>query len=236
MPRDAEKGHVAGVGKAGRLRAMHHRSGDLRQAGFKGVAQLGELATALGELGLGVEAPEETWQGSLEPWVGHYADDTFRVRLFLQGGELVLASSERQRPVRVLADGSFDWNGTEFEGEPGSDGRIGTLRFFYGAQEVVLRRFEPPSPETLDLQELAGTYRSPELGLVARLEATPEGLVASWKGRAQGFVPTLPDRFHIHQGRVSSLAVTRDASDRVTGFRLDLLRSRNLRFEREDIE
>lgn len=170
----------------------------------------------------------------LSRWVGHYAEGVVRVRIEEHGDGLKMysATSPEGRPIQIQADGRFLAGQTEMMSLRGSDGHIAGLQFRSGADVFTLERFEPITASANPGAEMAGTYRSPETGHTVELTATDRGLKTRVKGAEMHFVSVRPDLFYIEAGRPASLEFVRDTQGEVTGLRLHLMRSRNIRYER----
>ena len=93
---------------------------------------------------------------------------------------------------------------------------------------------EAPSLSATQLQQYAGTYRSPELDSSYELEVDAEGrLVAShWRNAPTVLSPTGTDTFEGDQWFFSGVRFLRDAAGEITGFTVTGDRVRALIFER----
>ncbi|MEM8931775.1 MAG: serine hydrolase domain-containing protein [Acidobacteriota bacterium] len=194
------------------------------------------VETVFEHLDIGEPPVEVPVAEDLDAWVGHFADDTLRGRLFFEDDLLTYHSSSNHIPVVVRTDDTFHIRDTEIRGVRGPDGRIDALRFFAGADEVVMRRYEPVEDSVDERRAIAGSYRSPELGLTLRVEATDDGLDLVLPIGRFSFEVADGERFYIVQGRPTSFAPVYDESGRILGLRLNLTRSRGVWLDRLDAD
>lgn len=177
--------------------------------------------------------PEPTSE-SLDKWVGHYGDGIVWVRIEKSddGLQIHSATAPQARPIQIQADGRFlagqSWISSLFD----SEGRVSGLQFRSGADVYTLERFTPMADALTLVPEIVGSYRSPETGHTVELSATDGGLKAEVRESEMRFFSVRPDLLYIEAGRPASLRIVQDTQGQVTGLRLSLMRSRNVRYDR----
>ena len=164
-------------------------------------------------------------------WVGHFTDGTFGARISLENGALVYRSPGGPRPARP-GNGELHVGSRRLGADLDPSGTLRALRFWYGAQEVTMERYQPVDPSTVDWEAVVGQYHSGELGVTLHLRVAEGLLEAELPVRTDRYFPARPDHFLIDSGRASSITVSRDAAGAIDGLWLDLIRARRLRFER----
>lgn len=204
--------------------------------GYPGIVGLQpKLVEAVFEqLGIGEAPVPAPASDDLQSWVGHYADEILRGRLFLEDGELVYHSTANHVAVTPRVDDTFYIRDTRIHGERGPDGNVEALRFFVGAQEVRMARYQPKGVSPGEIQAYVGSYYSPELDLTVSVEESSEGLELNLPAGSFSFEPAHSGRFFVVEGRSAGLKFIYDKSAAVKGLRLNIGRSHNIRMERVD--
>jgi CubicO group peptidase (beta-lactamase class C family) len=168
--------------------------------------------------------------------VGRYEVMPAMVAEFVRRGDglAVKLGPFPEAPLRVSADTVFTAVGV-----PGTltavrlpDGGSGILASVFGMKKPAVKLPPVPVLSAAERAGMAGRYWSDELDTWAVVESQGEGLRVRVRfGPWTPLQPLTKDRF-----AAGGAAVTfeRDKSGRITGYRLDAARSKNLRFERRE--
>lgn len=209
---------------------------------YPGVRGLGPAVLEVLAAQLGVEAPETATPAAtlaatpvpveqIETWAGLFGEEAFQTQLTVKDGQLFYRSAGLAGQAQAFV-GRIEVEGRGLGAEVDQEGILQALSFDYGAQPVVMRRYEPVASESIDWKALEGKYYSDELESTITVHAADGALKVDLPGRTDSYMPAQLDRFYIHQGRASSIEFSRDDGGQVDGLILHLIRSRNLEFKR----
>ena len=185
------------------------------------------------------ESPAAIAPATLERVAGSYweRDDLLFRRIVARDGKLFYhRGGDSENELQPQADGSYVMLGVPFRVtvrfEPTERRAERMVIEVEGDDEPgVFERYEEASPSAGDLAAFAGTYYSPELDHTQVLAVEDGALVARRKEEDMALAPALADVFV--EGGVS-LFFERDRKGRVTGYRLNAGRVRNLLYGRGD--
>ncbi len=212
----------------------------LRVADFYLADQFPQRTTPLAEGAMENPRPVQLNERELREKVGLYANpatDEFR-RIALRDGKLMLMirPGYELTPIahnRFLVVGSP--NRVEMEFEPVGQGESAPFRLrekVNGGEPAIYEATVALTPA--QLREYSGTYSSEELGTSYKIVVRDNRLVAEHRRHEDTVLnPTLRDRFLGDNWWLRRVQFTRDAQNRVNGFRVTVGRVRDLRFEKQ---
>jgi CubicO group peptidase (beta-lactamase class C family) len=194
------------------------------------------LEAELEELGAKPESEEiELEAEELARFVGLFwnEDDESPIRFELKEGRLTAGSTgEKRWDMKATGGSSFEFVElpvtVEFKDSDSGNPDQVVVKAPWEKEPTTFDRSSPYKPTPSELEELAGNYRSEEIGLTYYIEAEEGDLVLRrLKAKADKLEPLVQKRFG---GSIGIIRFERDGEDRVIGMILDTGRVKNFRF------
>ncbi len=175
----------------------------------------------------------------LEVFAGLYwnDDDYYSRRVDFKEGRLLFSfdidEHDKYYEMRPVAPKRFSLEelSSEIEFRNSKAGSPLILAYSYnGGEEIKLRAETEFEPTRDQLSEYTGIYRSEEIDPVYRITVEGDALMLTrFKHLPAGLKPTIADHFRSSLGCICFI---RDCQDKVTGFVLNAVRVRNVKFEK----